>query len=190
MHRLFLKYSPLEETNWPSLSHKQANVLRKSERPYNIWLTICFIPTCIISYIIDELQSQVICDIYLIFNSNLLSSNIKVLINEQYMDFRQNIKIYQPQIPNLKYFPQIPDNFTPQIPNFLTPQIPNHPPPSMFPGSYVPRVLYVPRVPMFPGSYVPRVLCQARIQGKKQGGQKPHTQKKDQNRTITEQDTG
>ena len=50
-----------------------------------------------------------ICDLYLIFNSNLLSSNIKGLINEQYMDFRQNIKIYQPQIPNPKYFPQIPD---------------------------------------------------------------------------------
>ena len=51
------------------------------------------------------------------FNSNLLSSNIKGLINEQYMDFRENIKIYQPQIPNPKYFPQIPNNFTPEIPN-------------------------------------------------------------------------
>ena len=64
---------------------------------------------CIISCIIHELQSQVICDLYLIFNSNLLSSNIKGLINEQYMDFRQNIKLYQPQIPNPKYFPQIPN---------------------------------------------------------------------------------
>ena len=49
------------------------------------------------------------CDLYLIFNSNLLSSNIKGLINEQYMDFRQNIKLCQPQIPNPKYFPQIPN---------------------------------------------------------------------------------
>ena len=55
------------------------------------------------------IQSQVICDLYLIFNSNWLSSNIKGLINELYMDFRQNIKIYQPQIPNPKYFPQIPN---------------------------------------------------------------------------------
>ena len=76
---------------------------------YTIWLTICFMQTCIISCIIDELQSHVICDLYLIFNSNLLSSNIKGHINEQYMDFRQNIKIYQPQIPNPKYFPQIPN---------------------------------------------------------------------------------
>ena len=43
------------------------------------------------------------------FDSNLLSSNIKGHINEQNMDFRQNIKIYQPQIPNPKYFPQIPN---------------------------------------------------------------------------------
>ena len=44
-----------------------------------------------------------------IFNSNLLSSTIKGLLNEQYMDFRQNINIYPPQIPNPKYFPQIPN---------------------------------------------------------------------------------
>ena len=68
-----------------------------------------FLQSCIISCMIHELQSQVICDLYVIFNSNLLSSYIKSLINEQYMDFRQNIKIYQPQIPNPKYFPQIPN---------------------------------------------------------------------------------
>ena len=60
------------------------------------------------SCIIHELQSK-LCDLYLIFDSNLLSSNIKCLINEQYMDLRLNIKIYQPQIPNPKYFPQIPN---------------------------------------------------------------------------------
>ena len=70
---------------------------------------MCFIQTCIIRSIIHELQSQVVCDLYVIFNSNLMSSNIKGLINEQYMDFRQNTKIYQPQIPNPKYFPKIPN---------------------------------------------------------------------------------
>ena len=60
--------------------------------------------------------------LYVIFNSNLLSSNIKGLINEQYMDFRQNIKIYQPQ-------PQIPNNFTPQIPNPKFFNTSNPPPP-------------------------------------------------------------
>ena len=61
----------------------------------------------------------------MIFISNLLSSNIKGLINEQYMDFRQNIKIYQPQIPNI--FPKSQIILPPksQIPKFLTPQIPN-----------------------------------------------------------------
>ena len=50
-------------------------------------------------------------------NSNLLSSNIKGLKNEQYMDFRQNIKIDQPQIPNIFPKSQIPNNLTPKSQN-------------------------------------------------------------------------
>ena len=66
------------------------------------------------------------------FHTNLYHklSNIKGLINEQYMDFRQNIKIYQPQIPKSQIFSPNPKSqiiLPPksQIPNFLTPQIPN-----------------------------------------------------------------
>ena len=43
------------------------------------------------------------------------------------MDFRQNTKIYQPQIQNPKYFPQIPNPklFYPPNPKSLTTKIPN-----------------------------------------------------------------